>query len=111
MGLVGKVMFLFLNMLSRLVITFLPRSKHLLISWLQSPSEVILEPPKIKSDTVSPSISHEVITLCKTDSQQEFAVWLRKLKQELYINLEDGEGDGRKVQKGGDISIPMADSC
>ena len=48
-------------MLSRLVITFLRRSKHLLISWLQSPSAVILEPPKIKSDTVSPSISHEVM--------------------------------------------------
>ena len=51
--LVGKVMSLLLNMLSRLVITFFPRSKHLLISWLQSPSAVILEPPKIKSDTVS----------------------------------------------------------
>ena len=50
---VGKVMSLLLNMLSRLVITFLPRSKCLLISWLQSPSAVILEPPKIKSDTVS----------------------------------------------------------
>ena len=49
---VGKVMSLFFNMLSRLVITFLPRSKHLLISWLQSPSAVILEPPKIKSATV-----------------------------------------------------------
>ena len=62
--LVGKVMSLLLNMLSRLVITFLPRSKHLLISWLQSPSEVILEPRKIKPDTVStvsPSISHEVM--------------------------------------------------
>ena len=60
--LVGKVMSLLFNMLSRLVITFLPRSKHLLISWLQSPSAVILEPPKIKSDTVStvsPSICHE----------------------------------------------------
>ena len=56
---VGKVMFQLLNMLSRLVITSLPRSKHLLISWLQSPSAVILEPPKIKSTTVSPSISHE----------------------------------------------------
>ena len=52
--LVGKVMSLLLNMLSRLVITFLPRRKRLLISWLQSPSAVILEPPKIKSDTVSP---------------------------------------------------------
>ena len=59
---VGKVMSLLLNMLSRLVITFLPRSKRLLISWLQSPSAVILELQKIKSDTVStvyPSISHE----------------------------------------------------
>ena len=58
---VGKVMSLLLNMLSRLVTTLLPRSKHLLISWLQSPSAVILEPKKIKSDTVSPSISHEVM--------------------------------------------------
>ena len=61
---VGKVMSLLLNILFRLIITFLPRSRHLLISWLQSPSAVILEPPKIKSDTVStvsPSISHEVM--------------------------------------------------
>ena len=50
---VGKVISLLFNMLSRLVITFLPRSKHLLISWLQSPSAVILEPPKIRSDTLS----------------------------------------------------------
>ena len=57
-------MSLLLNMLSRLVITFLPKTKRLLISWLQSPSALILEPPKIKSDTVStvfPSISHEVM--------------------------------------------------
>ena len=62
--LVGKVMSLLLNMLSRLVITLLPRSKHLLISWLQSPSAVILEPKTIKSytvSTVSPSICHEVM--------------------------------------------------
>ena len=62
--LVGKVMSLLLNILSRLVVTFLPRSKRLLISQLQSISAVILEPPKIKSDTVStvsPSISHEVM--------------------------------------------------
>ena len=61
---VVKVMSLLLNMLSRLVITFLPRSKRLLISWLQSPYAVILEPKKIKSDTVStvfPSICHEVM--------------------------------------------------
>ena len=58
---VGKVISLLFKMLSRLVITFLPRSKRLLISWLQSPSTVILEPPKIKSLTVSPSICHEVM--------------------------------------------------
>ena len=58
---VGKVMSLLFHMLSRLVITFLPRSKCLLISWLQSPSAVILEPPQIKSSTVSPSICHEVM--------------------------------------------------
>ena len=61
---VGKVMSLLFNMLSRLVIAFLPRSKRLLISWLQSPSAVILEPSKIKSVTVpivSPSICHEVM--------------------------------------------------
>ena len=58
---VGNVMSLLLNMLSRLVITFLPRSKGLLISWLQSLSAVILEPQKVESDTVSPSICHEVM--------------------------------------------------
>ena len=63
---VGKVMSLLFNMLSKLVITFLPRSKRLLISWLQLPSAVILEPKKIKSLTVSivsPSICYEVIGL------------------------------------------------
>ena len=61
---VGKVISLLFNMLSKLVITFLPRNKRLLISWLQSPSAVIFEPQKIKSDsvsTVSPSISHDVM--------------------------------------------------
>ena len=61
---VGKVMSLLFNMLSRLIVTFLPRSKGLLISWLQSPSGVILEPKKTKSDTVStvsPSISHDLM--------------------------------------------------
>ena len=60
---VDKVMPLLLNMLPRLVITFLPRNKRLLISWLQSPSAVILEPQKIKSvtvSTVSPSICHDL---------------------------------------------------
>ena len=61
---VGKVMSLLFNMLSRLVIAFLPRSKHFFISWLQSPSAVILDPKKIKSatvSTVSPSICQEVM--------------------------------------------------
>ena len=61
---VGKIMSVLFNMLSKLVIAFLSRSKHLLISWLQSPSAVILEPKKMKSDTVSTfsvSIYHEVI--------------------------------------------------
>ena len=63
-NIVGKVMSLLFNVLSRLVITFLPKSKHLLISWLQSPSAVILEPQKIKPatvSTVSPSVCHEVM--------------------------------------------------
>ena len=53
------------------------------------------------------------ITICKIDSQQEFSVWLRELKQELCDNLEgwDGEEGGREVQEGGDMGIPMADSC
>jgi len=53
------------------------------------------------------------ITICNIDSQWEFAVWLRKLKQVICINLEgwDGEADGREFQKGGSICIPMADSC
>ena len=70
---VGKVISLLFNMLSRLVIAFLPRSKHLLISWMQSPSAVILEPKKIKSvivSIVSPSICHKVMGLdaCRDDN-------------------------------------------
>ena len=59
------------------------------------------------------SFMETYMTICKIDSQWEFAVWLRKLKQGLCINLEgwDGAGDGREVQQGGDICIPMADSC
>ena len=79
---VGKVMSLLFNMLSRLVITFLSRSKSLLIPWLQSPSAVILEPPKIKSatvSTVSPSIWHEVMGL---DFKASFFILLFHLHQE-----------------------------
>ena len=58
-------------------------------------------------------ICMEVLLQCKIESQQELAVWLRKLKQGPCINLEgwDGEGDGREVQKGGDVCISMAGSC
>ena len=80
---VDRVLSLLFNMLSRLVITFLPRSKHLLISWLQSPSAVILEPPKIKSVTVSivsPSICHEL--------------WLILFGWKMRVSL-DIEGDER----------------
>ena len=82
---VGKVMSLLLNMLSRLVITFLPRSKRLLISWLQSPSAVILEPKNIKSDTVStvsPSISHEVMGL----DAMIFVFWMLSFKPTFSLS-------------------------
>ena len=64
-------------------------------------------------ETYGKSNMEAYITTQKTDSQQEFAVWLRKLKQGICINLEgwDGEADRREVQEGGDICIPMADSC
>ena len=66
-----------------------------------------------ESETYGESNMETYNTICKIDSQWEFAVCLRELKQGLCINLEgwDGEGDGREVQKGGDICIPMADSC
>ena len=76
---IGKVMSLLFNMLSRLVIIFLPRIKRLLISWLQSPCAVILEPPKIKSVTVSivsPSICHEVM---RTDAMI-LVFWMKSFK-------------------------------
>ena len=82
---VGKVMSLLFNMLSRLVITFLPRSKRLLISWLQSPSAVILEPKKIKSDTVStvsPSISHEVMG----PDSMIFVFWMLSFKPTFSLS-------------------------
>ena len=82
---VGKVISLLFNMLSRLVITFLPRSKHLLISWLQSPSAVILEPPKIKSDTVStvsPSISHAVMG----PDAMLFVFWMLRFKPTFSLS-------------------------
>ena len=89
---VDKVMPLLFNMLSRLVITFLPRSKRLLISWLQLPSAVILEPRNIKSATVSPSICHELIAslvaqrLKRLPAMRETWVWF--LGQENPLEKE-----------------------
>ena len=83
---VDKVMSLLFNMLSRLIITFLPRSKHLLISWLQSPSAVILEPRKIKSatvSTVSPSICHEVMG----PDAMILVFWMLSFKPTFYSPL------------------------
>ena len=82
----GKVMSLLLNMLSRLVITFLPRSEHLLISWLQSPSAVILEHRKINSatvSTVSPSISHEVMG----PDAMVFIFWMLSFKPTFSLSI------------------------
>ena len=66
-----------------------------------------------EGETYGKSNMETYITICKVDSQWEFAVCLRELKQQLCINLEGwhGEGDGKEVQEGGDISIPMTDSC
>ena len=79
---VDKVISLLLNTLSRLVITFLPRSKRLLIPWLQSPSVVILEPPKLKSDTVSPSICHEVMG----PDDMIFVFWMLSFKPTFSLS-------------------------
>ena len=82
---VGKVMSLLFNMLSRLVIAFLPRRKHLLILWLQSPSAVILEPPKTKSatvSTVSPPICYEVMTL----DAMVFVFWKLSFKPTFWLS-------------------------
>ena len=83
---VGKVMSLLLNMLYRLVVSFLSRSKRLLISWLQSPSAMILEPPKRKSDTVStvsPSISHEVMG----PDAMIFVFWMLSFKPTFNLGI------------------------
>ena len=102
---VGKVVFLIFNILSRLVITFLPRSKHLLISWLQSPSAVILEPPKIKSEivsTVSPFICHKVMG----PDAMILVFWMLS-----FTTQRDGmgreEGGGFRM---GNTCIPVVDS-
>ena len=90
---VGKVMSLLSNMLSRLVITFLQRSKRFLISWLQSPSAVILEPRKIKSATASPSICHEVIHVSQEAGQ---VVWYSHLFENFpqFIAIHTVKGFG-----------------
>ena len=79
---VGKVKSLLFNMLSMLVITFLPRNERLLISWLQLLSAVILDPPKIKSDTVSPCISHEVMG----PDAMIFIFWMLRFKPTFSLS-------------------------
>ena len=91
---VGKVISLLFNKLSRLVITFLRRSKHLLISWLQSLSAVILEPPKIKSltvSTLSPSICHEVMGL----DVMIFVFWMLSFKPTFSLSASERDGNTR----------------
>ena len=85
---VDKVMSLVFNMLSRLVITFLPRSKCLLITWQQSPSAVILEPRKIKSATVSPSICHKVMG----PDAMIFVFWMLSFKPTFHSPLSLSSG-------------------
>ena len=103
--LVGKVMSLHFNMLSRLVITFLPRSKHLLISWLRSPSAVILEPHKIKSDTVSQSISHLFLFLISKkirDTKRIFHAKMGSTKERNGMDLTEQKilkRGGKNIQK------------
>ena len=97
---VGKVMSLLFNILSRLVITFLPKSKHLLISRLQSPSAVILEPPKINSVTVSivsPSISHEVMGA----DVMIFVFWMLSFKPTFSLSSFTRLGETRDPLLGG----------
>ena len=82
----------------------------------ERPSHSKIKPVNLKGkegEMYTESIMEICNTICKIDGQWEFAVWLRKLKQGLCINLEgwDAERDGREVQRGGDICIPMADSC
>ena len=105
---VGKVISLLFNMQSRLVITFLPRSKSLLISWLWSPSAVIWESPKIKSvtvSTVSPSILHEIMG---TDGMI-LVVWMLSFKPTFFTFLLHFHQEGLQFftfcHKGGDICI------
>ena len=92
---VGKVMSLLLNMLSRLVITFLPRSKHLLILWLESPSAGILEPPKIKSDTVStvsPSISSHASKVMLKILQARLKLYMNHELPDVQAGFRRGRG-------------------
>ena len=89
---VGKVMSLLFNMLSRLLITFLPRSKHLLISWLQSPSAVILEPKKIKSDTVQET----GIKTIPMEKKCKKAKWLSEEALQIAVERREGKSKGEE---------------
>ena len=120
---VGKVMALLFNMLSRFVIPFLPREKHLLISWLQSPSTVILEPKKIKSVTVSifsPFICHEVIVLdamilvflnvqCKASAEKKKMNWTARQRKGSLLKGNESEWPLRRTSpfpSGGSLLHP-----
>ena len=102
---VGNVMSLLFNMLSRSVITFPPRSKHLLISWLQSPSAVILELQKIKSDTVStvsPSISYEVMG----PDAMILIFWMLSFKSTFSLSSSEPPGKPQIAKIVGRLKIP-----
>ena len=101
---VGKVMSLLFNMLSRLVITFLPRSKHLLISWLQSPSSVILETKKIVSYFISPSIFHEVYLACSLPQSTSKAIKepLKRKTESVWKGDDNGESPFKYNSQGAD---------
>ena len=99
---VGKVMSLFFSMLSRLVITFLPRSKRLLISWLQSPSAVILEPPKIKSATVSEGGNRQNRLHLESRTPSWARLWSLSYMPSIHGNdIQTGKSDPRMEEPQG----------
>ena len=105
---VGKVISLLFNMLSRLVITFPPRSKRLIISWLKSPSAVILEPPKMKSATVSTvslSIYHEVMGLDAMSEKAGLKLNIQKMKIMASGPITSWEIDGETVETVSDFIL------
>ena len=110
----GKIKYLLFNMLSRLVIAFLPRSKRLLISWLQSPSAVILEPPKIKSLTVcivSPSICHAVMKVKVESEKVGLKLNIQKTKVMSSGFITSWQIDGETMETVRDFFAGLHNSC